>query len=115
MLPERNGSFMKIKSKAVLAAACCAVLTAGCGDSSSVNGVSETVRTTVSTTAETTATEPASVSDDSRDTTDSTGTTESDTLTTAEHPLPDRAESALDSVRDAVTSLLTDAGSARIR
>lgn len=122
-LPERNGSFMKIKRQsALLTAAVCALLMTGCGGNSSVTGAADAgTRTSRSTTAETTTTVPGTTTTapaaatvdgstvtESHSTDASANRTDSATSTTGKS-LKDRAESALDSIGDAVTSLLTEA------
>lgn len=106
---------MKIKrNSAWLAAAVCAALMTGCGDHSSVTGAADAgSRTSRSSTAETTTVTDtgttASLTDSS--TAETTGAAQSTGSSehTTEKSLKDRAESALDSVGDAVTSLLTEA------
>lgn len=89
-----------------LSAAVCAVLMTGCGDSSSANGAADagtgTRRPAVSHET-TTATTTAVTSTTTRSETTETA------HTTTERDLLDRAESALDSIGDAVTSVLTEA------
>ena len=127
-LPERNVSFMKIKNRyALAAAAACALLLAGCGDNSSANGAAEAgtriTRETVTsretttpsmTTENTTATSPPEATSDQTTerkplSTPAPHTTTSAGTSTTAPGLIDRAESALDSIGDAITSMLTEA------
>ena len=113
---------MKIKhSYALLTAAACAVLFTGCGDSSSAGGAAdagtrvtretvtsrETTTTTSMTTETTTAPSPEATSD--RTTERKPLSTSAGTATTDAPGLIDRAESALDSIGEAITSVLTEA------
>lgn len=114
---------MKIKhSYALLTAAACAVLFTGCGDSSSAGGAAdagtrvtretvtsrETTTTTSMTTENTTATSPPEATSD-RTTERKPLSTSAGTATTDAPGLIDRAESALDSIGEAITSVLTEA------
>ena len=108
------------RNHALLAAAVCAVLFTGCGEHSSATGAADigtrvsrdsAAETTHMTTENTTATSPPEATSDQ--TTErvplSTNAMTGTTASTSKPGLIDRAESALDSLGDAITSVLTEA------